>query len=195
MFACFGTKQIVSNVIEFSTFPTLASTPGNPFLTQTRPLCFCTLILGVDYLTPGALTESMSYVFGPVLKLLQSVGYKNGIDLDAAPYDWRIPVSFSTPSCIFRLRRSEIDDHSTFCKSLQPSELQSRDQYFTNTMKKIEQLYYQSNDTPVVILCHSMGCKTAHYLFNFVLKHLGAISGQSWLNKYVLGSSCHIRIC
>mmetsp|Transcript_30290 Transcript_30290/g.63478 ORF Transcript_30290/g.63478 Transcript_30290/m.63478 type:complete len:777 (+) Transcript_30290:215-2545(+) len=112
---------------------------------------------GVDYLTPGALTENMSYVFGPVLKLLQSVGYKNGIDLDAAPYDWRIP----------------------------PSELQSRDQYFTNTMKTIEQLYYQSNDTPVVILCHSMGCKTAHYLFNFVLKQLGAISGQSWLNKHI----------
>ena len=49
----------------------------------------------MDYLAPGALTESMSYVFGPVLKLLKSVGYVDGINLDAAPYDWRIPVRFS----------------------------------------------------------------------------------------------------
>lgn len=47
----------------------------------------------VDYLSEGALTESMSYVFGPVLKLLRSVGYEDGVNLDAAPYDWRIPVS------------------------------------------------------------------------------------------------------
>lgn len=49
--------------------------------------------LGVDYLSEGALTESMSYVFGPVLKLLRNVGYKDGVNLEAAPYDWRIPVS------------------------------------------------------------------------------------------------------
>ena len=48
---------------------------------------------GVDYLAPGALTEGMSWVFGPVLKLLRGKGYVDGIDLDAAPYDWRIPVS------------------------------------------------------------------------------------------------------
>lgn len=35
----------------------------------------------------------MSYVFGPVLKLLRSYGYEDGVNLDAAPYDWRIPVS------------------------------------------------------------------------------------------------------
>ena len=83
----------------------------------------CTSIVGVDYLAPGALTESMSYVFGPVLKLLKSKGYREGIDLDAAPYDWRIP----------------------------PSELESRDNYFYNTMVKIENLYRQK---PVLLLCH-----------------------------------------
>ena len=46
-------------------------------------------------MSEGALTESMSYVFGPVLKLLRSVGYKDGVNLEAAPYDWRIPVSTS----------------------------------------------------------------------------------------------------
>jgi hypothetical protein len=54
--------------------------------------------LAVDYLSEGALTESMSYVFGPVLKLLRSVGYEDGANLGAAPYDWRIPVScFNVP--------------------------------------------------------------------------------------------------
>jgi len=47
---------------------------------------------GVDYLAPGAL-ESMSYVFGPVLKILKAKGYTECVNLDAAPYDWRIPVS------------------------------------------------------------------------------------------------------
>lgn len=49
--------------------------------------------LAVDYLSEGALVESASYVFGPVLKLLRSVGYTDGKNLDAASYDWRIPVS------------------------------------------------------------------------------------------------------
>lgn len=48
---------------------------------------------GVDYLAPGALTEGASYVFGPVLKLLKAKGYIEGVNMDAAPYDWRIPVS------------------------------------------------------------------------------------------------------
>lgn len=42
----------------------------------------------VDYLSPGALTNQVSYVFGPVIKALQEVGYKKGQNLDAAPYDW-----------------------------------------------------------------------------------------------------------
>lgn len=46
---------------------------------------------GVDYLAPGMLTKSMSYVFGPVLDVLRANGYKDGVDLDAAPYDWRLP--------------------------------------------------------------------------------------------------------
>lgn len=110
---------------------------------------------GVDYLAPGALTESMSYVFGPVLKLLKAKGYIEGVDLDAAPYDWRI----------------------------HPGQLQSRDRYFSNTMAKIENLYRKSNNTPVVLLCHSMGCKTGHYLLNFVLRRLGKADGQAWLDR------------
>ncbi len=121
---------------------------------EVRPIPGCA---GVDYLSTGALTESISYVFGPVLELLKSKGYKEGINLDAAPYDWRLP----------------------------PDMLQKRDKYFTNTMETIIHLYRQSNNTPVIILCHSMGCKTSHYLFNFVRHHLGEGDGQKWLDEYV----------
>ncbi len=121
---------------------------------EVRPIPGCA---GVDYLAAGALTESISYVFGPVLELLKSKGYKEGVNLDAAPYDWRLP----------------------------PDMLQKRDKYFTNTMEKITHLYRKSNNTPVIILCHSMGCKTGHYLFNFVRRHLGEGDGQKWLDKHI----------
>lgn len=52
-------------------------------------------------------------------------------------------------------------------------------------MKAIEHLYTSSHNEPVVILCHSMGCKTGHYLFNFVLNHLGKADGQAWLDRYI----------
>lgn len=118
-----------------------------------RPVPGCS---GVDYLAPGALTESLSYVFGPVLKLLKAEGFEEGKDLGAAPYDWRIP----------------------------PNELERRDKYFTNTMKLVEQLYKKSGNRKVVLLCHSMGCKTGHYLLNFVLQQLGK-NGQAWIDKHV----------
>ena len=81
----------------------------------------------------------------------------DGVTLDAAPYDWRLP----------------------------PSQLEKRDSYFTNTMQLIETLYRNSNGSPVVLLCHSMGCKTAHYLLNFVVQLLGDEEGRKWIDKYV----------
>ncbi|GKY96096.1 hypothetical protein MPSEU_000569800 [Mayamaea pseudoterrestris] len=107
----------------------------------------------VDYLTPGPFTNLLSYVFGPVISSLQSIGYKESINIDAAPYDWRLP----------------------------PSELERRDGYFTNTMNKVEQLYKRNNEIPVVLLCHSLGCRTAHYFLNFCLHH----RGQAWIDRYI----------
>lgn len=103
------------------------------------------------------MTESASYVFGPVLKLLKAHGYTEGVNLDAVPYDWRVP----------------------------PTVLESRDGYFTNTMRTIEGLYRESNNLPVVLLCHSMGCKTGHYLLNFVLHRLGAADGGAWIDRHI----------
>ena len=88
---------------------------------------------------------------------MKAEGYIEGVDLGAAPYDWRVP----------------------------PSELERRDNYFTNTIKQVELLYQKSNNTQVVLLCHSMGCKTGHYLLNFVLHKKGKKNGQAWIDKHI----------
>jgi Lecithin:cholesterol acyltransferase len=108
---------------------------------------------GVDYLSPGALTNFVSYVFGPIISALKKVGYEEGKNLDAAPYDWR----------------------------LAPSTLEERDQYFSKTLDKIDMLYRNNKKTPVVLLCHSLGCKVGHYLLNFAKLH----KGQNWIDKRI----------
>eukprot|EP00529_Nitzschia_sp_RCC80_P014051 CAMPEP_0113478794 /NCGR_PEP_ID=MMETSP0014_2-20120614/20950_1 /TAXON_ID=2857 /ORGANISM="Nitzschia sp." /LENGTH=746 /DNA_ID=CAMNT_0000372017 /DNA_START=517 /DNA_END=2757 /DNA_ORIENTATION=- /assembly_acc=CAM_ASM_000159 len=111
---------------------------------------------GVNYLSPGALTNHVSYVFGPVIDALQEAGYNSNPDklnLAASPYDWRVA----------------------------PQELERRDQYFTKTMRMVETLYKDNDNTPVVLIGHSMGCKTAHYFLNFAL----SAKGQEWLDTYV----------
>ena len=109
-------------------------------------------LAGVDYLTPGTLTNHLSYVFGPVIAALKRVGYEEGVNLDAVPYDWRLP----------------------------PSELEKRDQYFTRTMRKIEEMYEKNSGMPVVLVCHSLGTKTGHYLLDFAHS-----KDKGWCNKYV----------
>jgi len=107
---------------------------------------------GVDYLTPGTLTNHLSYVFGPVIDVLKGSGYTEN-NLAAAPYDWRLP----------------------------PNTLETRDRYFSNLIQKVEELFLKNNNTPVVLLCHSLGCKTGHYFLNFAKARVG----QQWLNTYV----------
>jgi hypothetical protein len=108
---------------------------------------------GVDYLTPGMFTNLVSYVFGPVINALAAAGYQPEVNLQAAPYDWRLP----------------------------PCELERRDHYFTRTIQQVEQLYTNNHSTPVVLLCHSLGTKTAHYFLNFCL----ANKGQEWIDQHI----------
>lgn len=43
---------------------------------------------GVSFLTPGAFTNTLSYVMGPLIEELEAVGYTDD-NLAALPYDWR----------------------------------------------------------------------------------------------------------
>lgn len=109
---------------------------------------------GVDYLSPdNILLNYVSYVFGPMIRALVAQGYAEGKDLDAAPYDWRVA----------------------------PSTLETRDAYFTKTMHQIEAMYQTNGQRPVVLVCHSMGCKIGHCLLNFA-KHA---KGQTWVDQYI----------
>ena len=109
---------------------------------------------GVDYLTPGALTNHVSYVFGPVIQALtERGGYTAHVNVEAAPYDWR----------------------------LAPKTMQERDAYFSNTAKTVEELYDRNNKTPVVLVCHSLGCKVGHYFLDYCRVH----KGQGWVDKYI----------
>ena len=113
---------------------------------------------GVNFLTDIAnIKVGASYVFAPVIKLLRINGYVKGVNLDACPYDWRVP----------------------------PSILEERDGYFTKTMERIERMVAECDGKPVVLLCHSMGGKCGHYLLNFVIETLGPVDGRAWLDKHI----------
>jgi len=112
-------------------------------------------LAGVDYLTDGRVTKLASYVFGPLINALKKIGYVEEVNLDAAPYDWRLP----------------------------PSIVEERDNYLTETMDKIQRMVLRNNGLPVVLLCHSMGCKMGHYLLNFIKDH--PKGGEEWIERYI----------
>ena len=51
---------------------------------------------GCKYLDPGALTDVLSYVMGPLAEMLEDLGYEDGLNLDAAPvsFVWVFLVKF-----------------------------------------------------------------------------------------------------
>jgi len=121
-------------------------------------------LAGVDYLSPGSLVSFVSYVFGPVIKALVKVGYEKGKNLDAAPYDWRLP----------------------------PKVLEERDGFFTRTVERVERMYEDNNKTPIVLMCHSLGGKAGHYLLNFVMQEKGQAWLDKYIHTYMPVGAPHI---
>lgn len=97
---------------------------------------------GVDYLAPGAVNHWFSFVFGPVIRVLEGVGYTKE-NMAAAPYDWRIP----------------------------PRYLEKRDHFFSQLVKIVETMVKRT-DHKVVLLSHSMGYRVVHYFIEFVKKNI-----------------------
>ena len=42
-------------------------------------------------------------------------------------------------------------------------------------------MYHDNDGLPVILVCHSMGCKMGHYFLNFALRE----RGQAWLDQYI----------
>ena len=119
---------------------------------------------GVDYLSPGTLTDHVSYVFGPVIKaLMKKGGYRDGVDLQASPYDWRLP----------------------------PTAMEGRDQYFTRTMDMIEDMC-SDGQNGVVLMCHSLGCKVGHYLLTFAKQQRGQEWIDRYIHTYMPVGGPHL---
>mmetsp|Transcript_17891 Transcript_17891/g.38348 ORF Transcript_17891/g.38348 Transcript_17891/m.38348 type:complete len:808 (+) Transcript_17891:97-2520(+) len=101
---------------------------------------------GVRCLDPESLfglAAEGSRLFQPLIQYLIRLGYVEGRDFDAAPYDWRFA----------------------------PSVLQQREGLFDKMITKIETL--NSRNTGVVLLGHSMGNKVIHYFFEYAKKKKG----------------------
>eukprot|EP01094_Clydonella_sp_ATCC50884_P018051 TRINITY_DN3267_c0_g1_i1.p1 TRINITY_DN3267_c0_g1~~TRINITY_DN3267_c0_g1_i1.p1 ORF type:complete len:1413 (+),score=388.34 TRINITY_DN3267_c0_g1_i1:156-4394(+) len=111
---------------------------------------------GVMYLDPGALTSALSYVFGPLVETLRTLGYTDK-NVRAVPYDWRLP----------------------------PKYLEIRDGYFTKVKNTIEEMYHQNGQKKVVVLCHSLGNRNFHYFLRFMEKHHGRAWQSKFVESWV----------
>ena len=111
-------------------------------------------IKACEWLVDPGVTQAAAGVWADTLGFLEfRLGYQRGHNVAAAPYDWRLP----------------------------PNHTEARDGYLTDTIAKVEKLYKNSGGLPVVLCCHSMGCKMGHYFLNFCLQH----KGQEWIDQYV----------
>ena len=97
----------------------------------------------VACLAPSSrITSGITSIFGPLIRNLLDIGYDQK-NLDAAPYDWRLPVSV----------------------------LEERDGYFTKLKSKVEYLYALNKEKRIVFICHSNGNRVAHYFTNWAEDH------------------------
>jgi len=138
----------------------------------------------VMYLDPGALTSSLSYVFGPLVEALQTIGY-NDRTLRAAPVR---PSFVSTRSFVRSFIRSFVRYYSLvtllsiqYDWRLPPCFLEKRDGYFSSLKATIEELYHNSGGKKVVVICHSLGNRAMHYFVRFMEKHYG----RQWQSTYI----------
>ncbi|ELR22939.1 phospholipid:sterol acyl transferase [Acanthamoeba castellanii str. Neff] len=103
---------------------------------------------GCAYLSPGALTNNLSYVMGPLIENLHEFGYTDS-DLVAVPYDWRLP----------------------------PHMLEERDGFFTQLRTIIEKTAERCQ-SPVVIVAHSMGNRVLQYFLHRLVVTEGDLGRQ-----------------
>lgn len=97
--------------------------------------------------------KKASFIFGRVIANLIDVGYEPK-NMVAAPYDWRLP----------------------------PCKLQERDKFFT-WLKMQTELLVKTNGEKVVLLSHSMGCRTVSYFLEWVKANVK--DAEKWLDDHI----------
>lgn len=117
---------------------------------------------GVDFLDPHLLVKTFTYVFGPVVSALQEAGYREGVDLGVATYDWR----------------------------LAPAVLRQRDQFFDNMVEQVEKL--NQTGSGVVLLGHSMGNKVVQYFLNYAKHKLGQAWLDCHVHTFLATGAPHV---
>ncbi|CAE8620650.1 unnamed protein product [Polarella glacialis] len=120
---------------------------------------------GVRSLAPdslGGLAAEASYIFAPVIDLLESMGYREGVDLVAASYDWRFA----------------------------PSALEKREGYCEKLVQTVEALDRRS--TGVAILAHSMGNKMVQYFLAYVKRSRGQQWLDRHINVWIAAAAPHL---
>jgi pimeloyl-ACP methyl ester carboxylesterase len=116
-------------------------------------------------LTEGSFTNHQEYSFEPLIRALENAGYNNStVNLEAAPYDWRLP----------------------------PSYLELHHGYFSETIQMIEEMYQRNKGTPVILLGYSMGAKVAHYLLNSAKLLKGQAWVDTRIHTYIPVAAPHL---
>ncbi|GIX81725.1 phospholipase A2 group XV [Caerostris extrusa] len=100
----------------------------------------------VDWLDPSQISPSAYFI--NIIQMLVTEGYRRGIDVRGAPYD-------------FRKGPNELID------------------YFNDVKNLTENTFDINSETPVTLVCHSMGCPLMSYFLNQ--------QTQAWKDRYIKG--------
>ena len=121
---------------------------------------------GVEYLSEG-MAQHISYVFARVAAQLRMAGYEPGLNLRAAPYDWRLP----------------------------PRRLEERDGYFSRFKATVEEMVEANGGRGLALVAHSMGCRIVLYFLQWLLVNAEALFGgtsgasektaRAWIDDHI----------
>lgn len=121
----------------------------------------------VEYIDPSMI--SYSVYFAKIADRLVKLGYKRGVDMHGAPYDFRKAASrpetlpMHLECCMMMMFLFNlIDEHGDFFKQLKAL---------------VEDTYKKNGNKRVIFVCHSMGSPMTLYFLNG--------QTQAWKDKYV----------
>ncbi|KAJ1666290.1 phospholipid:diacylglycerol acyltransferase [Coemansia sp. RSA 1813] len=96
------------------------------------------------------------WIWGKAIENLAVLGY-DCTDMTLAAYDWRLSYS----------------------------DLERRDQYFSNLQSRIERALRTGGGKKTVMIAHSMGSQVIHYFMKWVESPKGGKGGKRWVNDHI----------